>query len=408
MNRNLLFALAGVGLLVIAGLVYFFFFSQKSPNLSLQDGGISIGTSSETASQNQMGDSLPVDQERTVVEEAPRFIKISSDPVSLGVNIRSEKTSRPVPIGGATTTLEIVNTSVDYVERETGNIYTFNESGRTVTRITNQTLPGVVDAVWSKDGSRAFVRYLSRDTGDSIQSYALGRKEGTSYVLEEGLSSLAVTPKGLLFTLLSNSNGSIGTLAGADGSGAKTLFTSPLSALKIRPAGNDFIAYTKASAGSSGYAFLVNGTTGTFERVAGPLTGLTALPSPSGKKVLFGYRSGSTLRLEILDVATRTSIVLPIATLTEKCVWSADETDIFCAVPRALSGTLPDDWYQGTVSFSDRFWKVDVVNRLATLLFDTRELAEVEVDAVSLAIDDASRLLVFTNKADGALYAYEI
>lgn len=408
MNRNTVILLVLCVVLVLGGLTYFFFFAPKGAGISLQEGGISIGTSATSATQSGDGSPLGVDEQRVAVEEAPRLIKISADAVSYGVNVRSTKLTSSANIGGATTTLDVTNTYVDYVERETGNMYTFNDTERAITRMTNQTLPGVVDAVWSKDGSRAFVRYLSRDTGDTIQSYALGREEGTSYVLEEGLDGIAVTPKGLVFTLLSNSNGSIGTLVSPDGTGAKTLFSSPLSALKVKPAGDSFVAYTKASLGSNGYAFLVDGKTGSFERLVGPLAGLTALPSPSGKKVLLGYRSGSTLRLEILDVATRTSTVLPIATLTEKCVWSADETDIFCAVPRALSGALPDDWYQGAVVFSDRFWKVDVVNRLATLLIDTRELAQIEVDAVSLAIDDTSRVLVFTNKSDGSLFAYEL
>ena len=71
-------------------------------------------------------------------------------------------------------------------------------------------------------------------------------------------------------------------------------------------------------------------------------------------------------------------------------------------------GTLPDSWYQGAVSFSDRFWKIDVENRLASLLFDPEQLAEVRIDTVSPVADSVSRSLIFTNKTDGSLWLYEL
>jgi|CXWL01.1.fsa_nt_gi hypothetical protein len=407
MKRLPVVGLVAFGVVLVGGLVYFFFFRVSSSDIIVAPPGTLFGTSGGAVPTNTSNPSSELEAP-TAREVAPRFTQISTEPVAKGFLARTSDVN--VSFGTGTSTLlgTLKETEIRYVEKETGNLYVYTVNAKTLTRIANQTLPGVVDVAWSQDGSYAFARYLSEETGDLVQSYALTTNNVEGYFLEEGLEQILVTPKGLVLTLLPSSTGSIATLANPDGTGVNSLFSSNLSALRLLSAGDNYIAYTKASAGSSGYVFKVDGKTGSFERLIGPLSGLTVLSSPSGKTLLVGYRSGNSIRFELFDVATRVFTSLPIATFPEKCAWTLDETEAYCGVPRALSGTLPDSWYQGGVSFSDRFWKVDVENRLATLLFDPHQLAEVEIDAVSLLVDDVSRSLLFSNKRDGSLWLYEL
>lgn len=407
MNR-LTIIIAGVLLAILIGVgVYFVFFRTSAPGLTVGNTGPLFGTSGDQVGSNPQDISTEMPVARQV---APRFMKISDGPVAHGVSLRdfSVEVSSPGETSTTTTTRELLETELLFVERATGNVYSYRVIPSSLTRITNQTVPGVVEAAWTPDGTFAFVRYLVEDITQGIQTYALSTTETPGYVLESGLSQVLTTSDNTVVTLLPSGGGSIATIAKADGAPVKTLFSSTLSKLVLQQAGDDYIAYTKASALNPGYVFLVDGATGSFERILGPVSGLTALANPSGDTLLISYRSGNALKVELVDVATRNITALPLATLVEKCVWAQDGATAYCGVPRSIGEGLPDTWYQGVSSFSDRIWKIDVENRLTALVFDPRQIAEVDIDAVSLTVDSIERSLVFINKSDGSLWLYEL
>ncbi len=404
MKRNLIIAGVALGVLILGVLIYFLFFAGK-------DSGIVVGDPADFGTAGQYpGGEVPdvgVTLNNVGNEIAPRLVKVTDGPVAFGSVARFIQETTPGTAEVATTTR--TDTELRYIERPSGNAYAYRADARTLTRLTNRTLPGVEEAIWTPSGEQVYVRFLVREEGstESIETYALPTGNEVGYFLEAGLSSVVTNGQNVL-TLKPSANGSVGTLASADGSNPRTLFSSVLSALRIYPAGTLYAAHTKASALLDGYGFLIGGTSGSFERILGPSRGLTLLPSPSGAKVLYGSVSGSRLETSLLDVATRDVIALPVGALPEKCVWTADETAVYCAVPRSLSGIIPDDWYQGAVSFSDRLWRINLNDRLATLVFDPALMANVEIDGVSLTIDPRSDFLFFTNRKDGSLWAYDL
>jgi hypothetical protein len=255
-----------------------------------------------------------------------------------------------------------------------------------------------------------YVRYLTELGGgrEQIETYALPIGTEGGYFLEKDLVQVLAKSVDTVLTLLPSSSGALGSLVHADGTAMEAAFTSPLSAITAQFAGDDFVATTKASASVDGYAFLIDGTSSTFTRILGPLRGLSVLASPSGKSLLYSYINRGAVSVALFDVETRASIPLPISTLTEKCVWTTDEQAVYCSVPRALSGVLPDTWYQGAFSFSDKLWKVDLVERVAILMIDPLIVGEVNIDGVALALDEGANVLVFTDKRSGALYLYDL
>lgn len=407
MNRRILIIVASA--VVVIGLIvglYFLFFANGA-TLSVGTPTDPFGSSGDRGTSELLGpDGQPIQGAGTVV--APKLIRITDAPVAKGAIALYIP---PVPAAASSTEPETpADTEVRFIERQSGNVYAFRLHDRVLTRVSNQTIPGIQDAAWTADGARAFVRYLTRtsDGVEHIDTYALSVGDGTGYYLEKDLERPAVSGTSTVFTLLPSTSGSIGTLMNPDGTNARTLFTSALSSLSSLFSGQNIVATTKASSGLDGYAFLVSRTDGSFSRLLGPNRGLMALPNREGTAVLYSYTDRGRTYLQVLDLATRNATALPLSTFAEKCAWAPGGRAVYCAVPTALAGNMPDDWYQGAATFSDRFWRIDLDSRLATLVVDPGQVASVAVDAVALTIDSQTDALVFMNKKDGTLWAYDL
>lgn len=408
MNRKYLFIGIGLLVLILLGVAVYFLFFNKKEGVVVEEPGNRFDTSNEYTDPGVV-EELPLgqvaDEGRAGEEVAPRLIKITDGPVAFGsMAFQVFTPSEPASTTGA------YDTEIRYLERASGNAYAYRAHERTLSRISNRTLPGIHEATWLPDGSLAYARFLSTGDAEVIETYALPVSGGGvgGYFLEQGLEDVVVQGTSTLATLLPSTNGSIATVAQVDGETFRTLFSSPLNSLRLFFAGKDFITYTKASAHANGYVFLVGGASGLFEQVAGPLKGLTALPSPLGTYVFYTYVAGSSLRSGLITLEGRVVDAIPVGTLSEKCTWTSDETSIYCAVPRSITGTLPDDWYQGSVSFSDRIWRIDLEGRVAVLAVDPKTVGGVEIDAVNLTVDSENDVLIFTNKKDGSLWAYDL
>ena len=390
-------AVVVIGLIVGA---YFLFFSGKPGVVGTPT--TFTGAGDRDPDTNSAGG--PIQGAGTVV--APRLIRITEGPVARGA---VALVIPPTPVASASSTPELGDTEIRYVERASGNVYAFRFHDRVLTRIGNKTLPGILEASWVPDGSQAFVRFLSNENGaDNVSTYALPSSGGEGYFLENGLSAVGVMGSSTVFTLLPGATGSVASVASVSGTGARTLFSSPLQSITLQAFGADFVATTKASSEVEGYAFTVSSKTGGFSRILGPFTGLSTLPSPSGKFVLFSYTYRGKILTSVIDVQSRTVTQLPVATLAEKCVWGRSNTSVYCGVPTAVPKDLPDGWYQGAHALSDRLWKIDLTTRLATLINDPTTVADITIDMVGLSTDSAEDVVTFMNKSDGSLWAYDL
>jgi len=402
---------AALVVLALCVAIYFMFFNSSSQVVPGDSSSNPFGNAGAggTTVENQSVPELGVPVHGAGEEVAPQFFKITDGPIAEGVAVFPILIPQET-VGTTTVPLPpLEDTEVRYVDRASGNVYRFQLDARKLERLTNLTLPGIQLAAWATDGSRAFVRFLTDETGaERIETYSLPADGSDGYFLEPGLSDVVVTGTSTVLSVLPSTNGSVGTRSTLLGASPVTVFNSPLSALRLFTAGNNYAAVTKASALLPGYAFSVSRATGEFARVLGPLSGLSILPGPSGTQYLYSYRDSGALRLAFLNTGTREAVSLPVVTLADKCVWAHNTTVVYCAVPRTISGTYPDDWYLGTRSTSDRIWEIDLATRVATLSFDPSVLAEVDIDAIALTLDTKDDVLVFTNKNDGSLWLYDL
>lgn len=405
MNRRTLVIVASI--IVILGIIvggYFLFFAS-GPTLTPGTPTNPFTPSGDReVSPLLRPDGQPIQGAGTIV--APKLIQITTIPVAKGMAVLHIPPVLPVAEGDPSLPAD---TEIRFIERQSGNIYTFRVHDRVLTRVANRTVPGVQDAVWTPDGSQAFSRYLSRniDGSERIDTYALQANSSDGFFLDQNIEPVSISSSGSLFSLLASVTGSVGSLSALDGTGTRTLFSSSLARLRSTYTGNSLIVFTKPSLHLDGYAFTV-GDGGLFTRVLGPLRGLSVLGSPDGKSLLYSYISQGRNFLQIYDVATKTSTALPVSTLVEKCVWESNSKGVLCGAPTELPTGIPDSWYQGAVAFSDRLWRFDIDTRLATQLINPTQVADVSLDMVALAVDPQNDVVTFVNKTDGTLWAYDL
>lgn len=400
MRRTLIIAVIVITLLGIGVGVYFYFFAN-TPKVTVAPpggGGLPIAGQGTTPSAGETpGTGTSTD---APVPISARLVRISEGPVVPGEAVVD---SRAV---NASSSPEV---AVNYIERQSGNVFSYKVGAATLTRISNKTVPGIQTASWLPDGSLAFVRYLSGTDFSTINTYALPANGSNGFFLPQNLADVAVAATRVL-TLSSGVNGSIASLRHTDGTSLSTVFTLPLSALRVSFAGkNQYLAFTKPSMTLPGSAFIID-STGRFSRIAGPHNGLVALASPSGKWVLVSFMLDDAMHMNLINTVTSESISLPIATITDKCAWAADDSAIYCGVPLnpPVGSNYPDDWYQGALSFNDRLWKIQVAGRYAQMVLDFSTETKASLDAEALAVNPANTVLVFINKNDGSLWSYKL
>ncbi len=401
MRRYLIIA-SVIIVLLIGTAVYFLFFTGGSAGVTVAtpSPGTTLPAAGQTGAPSTGGTGTTTGAPSAPVAVSARLVKISGGPVVPGEAVTDKKNS------SSTSTPE---TLVSFIERESGNVFSYSTLSRTLTRTSNKTIPGVQSALWLPDASVAFVRYLSGANFSTVNTYALPSGGTGGFFLSQDLSDTAVSSTGVL-TLASGVNGSTASLVRTDGTHSSTVFSSPLSSLRVSFAGkSQYLAFTKPSATLAGDAFLVDAS-GHFSRIAGPLFGLIALASPSGKWVLVSYSAGGALLTELANTATGEIVPLPVATIADKCVWTADDSALYCGIPVSppTGFSYPDDWYQGAVSFNDRVWRIQVSGRYAQLVLDFSKETGGSLDLIAPAVDPANTLLTFVNKNDGALWSYSL
>ncbi|MFA6095793.1 MAG: hypothetical protein WC767_03045, partial [Candidatus Paceibacterota bacterium] len=119
---------------------------------------------------------------------------------------------------------------------------------------------------------------------------------------------------------------------------------------------------------------------------------------------------GDSITSAIYSVPEDALSLLSLNTLSDKCVWSKKfKTTVYCAVPQSIPrGTYPDDWYRGTVSFSDNLWKIDAASMETDLILNPSFEGGGDMDMTRLDIDGNDEHLIFLDKNDLSLWELDL
>ena len=216
----------------------------------------------------------------------------------------------------------------------------------------------------------------------------------------------SVSPDGTkIFYLVPTTNGVSGMIADIDGSSPRAIWSSPLTEWRPQWVNATTIAMTTlATREAVGYMYFLNVSTGNFQKVIGPIRGLTTLVSPDAATVMISRSTDSGIQTGLYAIATGAYRQLDLSTLPEKCFWSSN-TVATCAVPQSVaSGIYPDDWYQGTVSFTDNLWSIDASSGATVNLLTPPQ----PFDMIHVRTSPNGTYAYFINKTDGTLWSYRL
>jgi peptidoglycan hydrolase-like protein with peptidoglycan-binding domain len=297
--------------------------------------------------------------------------------------------------------------SIRFVERKNGHIYKMFLDTKIKDKISNSTIPSIYEAFFDNTSKSVIYRYLSEDKTISSFMATLGAQKGE--FLPPNISDMSVSKdKTMFFYLTENSNGSIGTV-GYFGLLKKDLvFNSPFTEWTSSWSENQkLFLTTKPSYTLNGSMFSLNTTTKTISKIFGGIAGLTTLINNSGSSVLYSNSTMTGPKLGIFNINEYSSKDLETYGLPEKCVWSKDNINVYCAVPNVITGNqYPDSWYQGLISFTDYFIKINTSTGNKTTIANSA--LGTPVDGTYLFLDKEESLLFFTNKKDSTLWSLDL
>ncbi len=324
--------------------------------------------------------------------------KVTDKPVAGGWFVAAAATTSP--------------TNIRFMDRATGHITETPVDSYAETRLSNTTVPGIQDLA---EASTTTFIFRTIPDGETIQNFfgtlnATSSEQSISTEPLKGFKRFAITPGGSsMITVSETTGGSLIETSGVDGTNQKTLLISPIRSWVPFASKSGFFLQTAPSSGVPGFLYSIT-KAGGFIKVIGDISGLSSLPSPSGRYVLFSGASGTHLTLAVLDTKTSQEYTLPLGTLAEKCVWVSEDVPlIFCGVPGTAKGTsLPDDWLLGRVAFSDGAWLMHPLQGTAYFIGNLATMATVPVDVVHPSVSPDGNYVLFINKNDLSLWSLNI
>ncbi|MDD3662571.1 MAG: hypothetical protein PHT84_01760 [Candidatus Pacebacteria bacterium] len=295
-----------------------------------------------------------------------------------------------------------------YVEKSTGHIYQMDLDSKKVIKVSNSTIPGVYEAIIDSLAKTFIYRYVS--VGDkSITSYVATIGETKGSFLPVDIVDISLSPdKNKYFFIAKNLNGVVGATGSFSDNKKVQVFNSAFSEWLSQWINEQKIFLTtKPSWSVDGSLFSLNTSNGVLTKVFGGIKGLTTLSNNSGTSILYGASLEVGPKLWIFNEKEHTTNDLNTYGLPEKCVWSNDNVNVYCAVPNTVVGIqYPDSWYQGLVSFDDYFVKINTENLNKVTLANS--VTEIPVDATHLFLDKEENTLFFVNKKDSTLWSLDL
>lgn len=294
--------------------------------------------------------------------------------------------------------------------------------------VTTTSIPRVVEAMFDSTGTNVIMRYLKDDT---IETYLaklnfpkidpnLTQEEKdnlpktaqvTGEFLSENVDTISLSRDKKNFFYLNPVGGGVAGITYNFATKAKKqIFDSPLTEW-IADWGSDgkISLTTKASGLVPGYSYTIDAKTGSMARLVGDEEGLTTLFSPDGKKLLYSKYVNASIETFVYDILTGRLTGISPSALAEKCVWSQDSKNVYCLAPvKAMSGTLPDDWYKGKVTFDDALWVTDLINYNGNIIYDFKAKSGQGIDGVNPVMNSGEDYILFKNKKDGTLWGFDL
>ncbi len=303
-------------------------------------------------------------------------------------------------------TVRATSTVIVFVDRMTGYIYGFPlETGKPF-QMSNTVMPGVYDAQIFDEGKKVILRYLDQEKNKivgvvanipNVQENEMPLPLTNIQYITNPVTSIATNfKKDKVSYLVTTETGS--SLYTITAKGPTLVTSSPFKEWMLSYGGENLYVTSKPSAYVNGATFSIP----TFQPEVTEKTGLMSTPGANGV-ILNSMWSAQGLATFISDNGDIK--LLASKTLASKCAWG-ERKFLVCAIPKlTLKGSegLPDDWFQGRVSYSDDFFAVDSTTGETYPLYSFKQ-DEGNFDVTNMTISKENIFLTFNKKQDSTLW----
>ncbi len=307
------------------------------------------------------------------------------------------------PVAGATFTKA---GEVMYVEQGTGHVYSINLIDGKETLKSGTTIPQAIEALFSEDGTYvAITSYTAGGDQSVVYDLTMGQGSSTKGIeLPLGATSIAFgKATGTLTYLLKGASGSVGYSHSIKKGVSTELFKIPLRDVEVLWGEPNFV-YTTPTATQSGYLYKIKGNSLEY--------------TTQGGQGLVGFSYGNGVVVTRMIDGNRSVIALPnskeetlqsLPFIPEKCTPIQGEVgSAYCAVPTNMNtGIFPDDWYKGTLTYSDILWKMNIETGEATGVSDFLSESGREIDVARIGTTPDGERVWFINKNDNTLWMFD-
>ncbi len=414
--------LAAVTILALIFIGYLIISSYKTVDndsdgkIDTTNNGYTLPVSNNTGSSTNTADgSVPTSLEE--IKSIPTLRQIVASPISGFTTFERlvAQSQENIPESKRNQTETIYR----YVDRATGNVFETTENSLKIDRITNTTVPKVYEASFFTAGDGVVLRYL--DANENIETFVakiLSKTSTTTAEENESPFSLlqgSFLPKNVVAITKSptedkffyTKDGKGYTFNGSSPQNQTLIMDYAITEWLANWVNKQIILTTKPSYFSEGFAFSLDPVSGSLNIIQDDRLGLLVNQNSNQTKMLVSEYKNDSITTSIVDLKTNETKGFGLRTFAEKCVWSKKNTNlVYCAVPRKMpAGPYPDMWYQGTVSFTDELYKIDL-DLNTTSKFESISKYAFDIDGIQLS--EQEEYILFQNKKDLSLWSLDI
>ena len=422
-RKTALKILISVVLIAILVLVYILFFTKNNNDvdsviLPEQPSSNFFPDSESFNPQQNLSDNN--DQNQGLNQfNIPNLRQISQNPVAGYVLLSQEAQSTNVLDSNSISENEIV---YRYVNRSNGNILETTSKTTETTRLTNNTIPKVYEAVFSENGQNILFRYLEDNSVQTVAGVLTQNISTTTSVvgdegnfidletsfLVENIKNIDVLDNQIFYTL-DDFVGLVGySFNFEDATEQTSVFSSDIS--QINPKWLDqtkLLFATKPSANSNGFLFEYNLENRNTKKILSGGAGFNFTIKPNSNYIIYSELNGFKINSYSYNLETGDIVSLDLNTIVaDKCAWSkVVDTIIYCAEPNFEIGLgYPNLWYQGQVSLNDSLYQIDVESGLKIELDGLNQ----NFDITNIQLSEDDDFITFINKKDLTLWSLDI
>jgi hypothetical protein len=300
---------------------------------------------------------------------------------------------------------------IRYIEKATGHIYDVALASNDKVRISNTTIPQVFEAYFSDGGNGLITRYLDNSFVNTYFSKINGFEPDqtlNAVAFTENIKSVSISPSQKnIFYIENKNNISFGLLQKPPSLDKKQVWVWRPTQINTQMLNDkDVLVFTKPNSDEPGFGYILDTNTGKMKNIFRNILGLTAKGDSLGNKILL-YSTANTSGLYLYDIKNDTNTILTPTTFPEKCVFSPNtkSTVIYCGVPKSsIFKTALDDWYMGSIAYSDDIWKYNISSSTAEKVLDLKDESGEDIDIYEPSIDSSGLNMTFRNKINGSLW----